>query len=135
MKVVLDGNVILSALIFPESKPACVLKLAKKDKIELYLSQFIVKEIKKNLSVKFDYSESLSNKVISELLKFGKIVIIKKQISLIHEKSDDNRILEIAISAKADYLISGDKKHILPLKIIGNTKIVSTSDFLDEFSA
>lgn len=135
MKVVLDSNIILSALIFPKSKPACVLKLAKQSKIELYLSQFIIKEIKKNLNVKFDYSESLSNKVINELLKFGKIVIIKKQISLIKEKTDDNRILETAIAAKADYLISGDKKHILPLKNIGKTKIISASDFLDEYSA
>lgn len=134
MKIVLDSNIILSALIFPKSKPAHVLELAKTGKFELYLSRFIIKEIKKNLSVKFDYSESISNKVINELLKFGKIVVIKKQISRIKEKADDNRILETAVTAKADYLISGDKKHILPLKNIGKTKIISASDFLDEFN-
>jgi len=45
----------------------------------------------------------------------------------------DNRILECALEAKAHFLISGDKKHILPLKKLKGVKILSASHFLETF--
>ncbi len=42
----------------------------------------------------------------------------------------DNRILECAIEGKADYIISGDKHHILPLKKFQKIRILSPSQFL-----
>jgi putative PIN family toxin of toxin-antitoxin system len=47
---------------------------------------------------------------------------------------DDNLLLAIAISAKADYLISGDKTHLLQLKKIKGTKIVALSWFLEKIA-
>jgi predicted nucleic acid-binding protein len=40
--------------------------------------------------------------------------------------------LECADAAKADYLVTGDRSHILPLNRIGSTVILSVSDFLKE---
>lgn len=53
-------------------------------------------------------------------------------ISLFIVKNDpsDNKILECAITAEADYIVTGDKNHLLPLKRYKNTKIVSPSEFL-----
>jgi len=132
MKVVLDTNIYLSGLIFPNSKPAFILYLARQRKFELYGSDFIINEIQRNLALKFGYDEKTVEQFIKEILKFIKIIIPKKKINLIKEKKDDNRILECAFCADADYLITGDKKHILPLSKIGRTKIISAADFIKE---
>lgn len=42
----------------------------------------------------------------------------------------DNRILECAITAEADYIVTGDKNHLLPLKRYKNIRILSPSEFL-----
>lgn len=129
MRVVIDTNIYLSGAAFPENFPGKVLKLAMAKKIEVYCSKFIVDEIKKNLIVKFGYSESWANKFIDEILKFVKIIRPKIHLNMISEKDDDNRILEVAKAARAHFLITGDKKHILPLAKINNTKIISAKEF------
>jgi predicted nucleic acid-binding protein len=54
-------------------------------------------------------------------------------VSIIKSKDEDNRILECALESKVDYLISGDKRHILPLKEFKGIRIVSVSEFLDKY--
>ena len=46
------------------------------------------------------------------------------------EKDSDNRILECAVEARADYLITGDTKHLLPLKRFKGVRIVLSDEFL-----
>ena len=53
-----------------------------------------------------------------------------KQLSIIKEKDSDNRILECAFAANVTFLISGDKKHIIPLKRINGIIIINPSEFL-----
>ncbi|MDO8444117.1 MAG: putative toxin-antitoxin system toxin component, PIN family [bacterium] len=134
MKVVLDTNIYLSGLIFKDSKPSLILDLAKKGKFEIYCSDFIIAEIERIFVSKFGYSQKTVDKIIIEILKFVQIIEPDKQVDAIKAKADDNRILECALSAKADYLVTGDKKHILPLGKIGETKIINAADFLDELN-
>ena len=54
----------------------------------------------------------------------------KRKVTIIKYKDDDNRILECALEGKAQYIISGDRKHLLPLKEYQGTKILSPADFL-----
>ena len=134
MKVILDTNIYISGLIFPDSNPDKILKYAQQGKIKVYCSPFILEEIKKVLVIKFGYSEKMAEKFIEEILKFVEIIKPKIKLSMIKEKDDDNRILEAAVTAKADFLISGDKKHILPLKKFKGIKIVKPAEFLEKFN-
>jgi len=43
---------------------------------------------------------------------------------------DDEMILECAMAAEADFIVTVDKKHLLPLREFQGTRIVSPSDFL-----
>ena len=47
---------------------------------------------------------------------------------------DDNLILGIALAGGADFIVTGDKAHLLSLKKAGNTRIVPLSDFLKQVS-
>ena len=131
MRVVLDTNIYLSGLAFPKSQPGKILDLARKQSIQVFCSQSILLEIKKNLIVKFNYTEEMAEKFIEEILKFVKIISPKVKVRIIKEKEDDNRILECAVAAEVEFLISGDKKHILPLKSFQKTKILSAWEFLN----
>jgi len=42
----------------------------------------------------------------------------------------DNRILECAVQEKVDYLVTGDAKHLQPLKEYKGIKVLSPADFL-----
>lgn len=132
MKVVFDTNIYLSGLIFSGSNPALILDLAGKRKFELYCSNFIINEIRRNLIIKFGYDEAVAEQFIEEILKITTIIIPRRKVNIIKNKESDNRILECALAAKADYLVTGDKKHILPLGKIVKTKIISASDFVDK---
>jgi putative PIN family toxin of toxin-antitoxin system len=131
MRVVLDSNIYLSGLIFPGSKPAMILNLANKGTFEVFCSDFIVDEIGRILIKKFGYDERTTDQFIGTFLKFVKIIIPQNKVEIIETKKDDNRILECALSARADYLITGDKKHILPLRKIGKIKIINPAEFIE----
>ncbi len=60
-------------------------------------------------------------------------VTIRKKIAIITADPSDNKFLECAIAGKADCIVSGDKKHVLPLKHYQKIPILSPKEFLDQF--
>lgn len=129
IRIVLDSNVILSALHFG-GKPAKVLKLAIEGKGQFFISREIVTETLGILRKKFAY-EKVTIEELEELL-FETFILVEPQqtVRIIKGKPADNRILECGLAAKADFIISGDKKHLLPLKNHQGIKIVSCQEFL-----
>ncbi|MDI6603138.1 MAG: putative toxin-antitoxin system toxin component, PIN family [Patescibacteria group bacterium] len=128
-RVVIDTNIFISGLNF-KGTPREILNLAWKEKIENYISLFILQEIEKILAKDFNWARIRIKKVLKKIKEKSKIIYPKTRISIIKEKKDDNRILECAIAAETQYLISRDKRHILPLKQYKETKILSPADFL-----
>jgi len=132
IKIVLDTNILISAILFG-GNPRKILSLIIDNKIQGFISPFIIFELKEVLRKKFNFPLEILEE-LEELIKEKFIIVYpKKTINLIKEVLADNRILECAVEAKADFLISGDTKHILKLKKINKTKIVSVNDFLMTF--
>lgn len=129
IKVVLDTNIIVSAIVFG-GKPRDIIYLIQEGKIQAYISSFILYELKEVLTKKFDFNDE-KLKEVKDLVNDSFINISPKiSIKIIRNYPLDNKILEAAIETKADYLVTGDRKHILPLKKIKKTKIVSPEEFL-----
>ena len=128
-KVVIDTNVFVSGLNF-RGKPRRVLDLIWEGEIEVYISSFIFKELEDTLEEDFDWSK----KEVKDTIERIKTKTIQVQpgvkISVIKGKDDDNRILECAVEGKAQYIVSGDEHHILPLKEYKGIKILSLAEFL-----
>jgi len=129
LKVVIDTNVFISGLNFT-GKPTEVLELFVKGEIEVYISPFILKELERILREKFEWNEKQLQKVLNKIKKKAVMVRPKTKISIIKTKKDDNRILECAVDGSVQYIISGDKRHILPLKNFRGIKILSPDEFL-----
>jgi len=129
VKVVLDTNVYISAILFGR-KPEEIRKLSQKGKIELLVSEAIIAEVAGVLRKKFDWESWQISQVIDEIREIAILVIPHQTLSVIKEDKDDNRILECAVEGKAYYIISGDKRHLLPLKEYQGIKILSPAEFL-----
>ena len=131
MKIVCDTNILISAYLFPGGPPDEVIGLARAKEVALCISPDIVTEFKKVLILKFKHTEKEADDRLERLTQISEIVYPKERVSPIKRKDADNRILECAIEADADYLITGDKRDLLPLKIIGKTRIVTAREFLE----
>ncbi len=132
-RVVIDTNVIVSGLTF-KGQPREVLDLAWKGEIEVYISPFILKELTGTLRKDFGWSGEQIRETVQRIKAKTISIRPKIKISVVKEKDDDNRILECAIEGNVRYLISGDKKHLLPLKEYQGIRILSPAQFLMLFT-
>ena len=129
MRVVLDTNVIVSALNFPGNE-RLVLELALRGRFDLCLSRFILEEVAGVLTRKFDWDEARTAQVLQAIENAGTVIEPPRLEEVIADGHADNRILECAVAANADYLITGDRQHLLPLGEHQGTSIVNAPRFL-----
>ena len=132
LKVVFDTNIYISAIVFGGAPLLC-LEAARSREVELYVSKGILLELTNKLESKFLHSRTDTEKVLTRLSKFAKIITPKEKLTIIKDDPSDNMILEAAVEAKTDFIVSGDKKHILSLKEFRGIKIISPADFLKQF--
>jgi putative PIN family toxin of toxin-antitoxin system len=128
-KVVIDTNVFVSGLTF-KGKPREVLDLIWRGDIEACISSFIFKELEETLKKDFSWDRDQIKHTIEKIKAKTILIQPKNKVSVIKGNDDDNRILECAIEGKVQYLISGDQKHLLPLKEYQGIKILSPAEFL-----
>src|SRR4030042_4183576 len=129
-KVVLDTNIFVSGFGW-NGKPEEVLKLIKDRQIINYSSTEIFEEIRRVVSFpKLKFPESLQIKILEFVLFYSEFVEPQKRVFVITEDPDDNKFLECATEARAEYIISGDI-HLLSIRKYKTVKIVSASEFLN----
>ena len=131
IRACLDTNVLISAVLFG-GKPAEILELAAKEEISLVISPEILAEMSKVLNKKFNWPETNILKEIKAITSISIIVVPKTKIHKISDHSD-NRILECAVEGQANYIVTGDKKNLLPLKEFKNIPIITPNNFLKIF--
>ena len=129
MRVVLDTNVIVSGLNFPGNE-RLVLELALRGRFELYLSTFILEEAAGVLTRKFDWDEGRSSQALRALGNAGTVIYPRRLTEAIAGGHPDNRVLECAVEASADYLVTGDRRHLLPLGTHEGVRILNAPRFL-----
>ncbi len=134
MRVVLDTNVIVSGLNFPGNE-RYVLELALRGRFELYLSTFILEEAAGVLERKFDWDEERSSQALRALGNAATVIYPRRLPEVVEGGHADNRILECAVEASADYLITGDRRHLLPLREHRGVRILNAPRFLSELEA
>jgi putative PIN family toxin of toxin-antitoxin system len=132
LKVVLDTNVIVSGFNFVGSKPAEILDLVVSGDLANFVSAHIIAETRNILIRKFSWTEREADTAGFWLRTFSKVVNPKSQISIISQDDPDNRILECALEAKADFIITGDR-HLLELQTHQGINIVNPAVFLKLF--
>ena len=129
MKVVFDTNIFISAFVIPGSRAEEAYLNALRGTFTLYSSVAILTETAQKLREKFGWSEDNIARVLKTIAKVVTIIKTRPRLHLLADEPD-NRILECATEAKADYIVTGDK-HLLSLKQFQNITIFRLSDFLE----
>ena len=133
MRVVLDTNVIISALNFPGNE-RLVLELALRGRFELVLSWFILGEVSGVLTGKFGWTQERAVRAIGVLQNAANVIEPQRLAEVIEDGHADNRVLECAAGVNADYLVSGDRRRLLPLREHQGTVIINAPRFLSELA-
>ena len=134
LKIVLDANIFVSAVLKPHSDLAKIFELVKEDKIRLILSEDILSEIKAVLLYpKIKKRHRQAQKEIEEFLektvRVGILTQGKIDADQIKEDPSDKKYLSAALEAKADFIISGDR-HLTDLEEFQGITIVNPATFL-----
>ena len=132
MRVTVDTNVLISSLIATGGSADQVIQLVREGEMEMVLSKFILDELARVLTQKFELPAQAVQSAVDRFQRLAIIVEPRTVVTVIKEKQDDNRILECAIAGRVDFLITGDKKHILPLTSIQGIPIVGVTEFLQK---
>jgi len=127
MRVVIDTNAIVSALVFG-GVPRQVLELAETGRCTFFYSAEIQHETRRLLGEKFGWSDKKLDEALPKLGMAGKLVVPRFRIDAVHDDPDDNRILECARSAQAEFVVSGDQ-HLLRLRAYQSISIVTPREF------
>ena len=129
-RVTADTNIYISALNFA-GKPERFLRLAEAGAIQLVISDDIMAEVAKVLrGDKFAWPEPEIEKALRQLSRFTERVQPTQRLDVIKSDPPDNRILECAEAGKVDYIVTGEKRHILPLGSHAGIPIVKLADFM-----
>ncbi len=129
MRVVFDTNVFVSALAFPGGRAEEAYLHAVRGTFELFTSIFILTETANTLRTKFEWSDENVQRALRTISKTATVLKTTAHLHILKD-DPDNRILECALRAKADFIVTGDR-HLLSLTRHGDTSILKLADFLD----
>lgn len=129
-RAVLDTNVIISAVHFG-GLPEELMLLANTGAIELFLSPLILEETARVLEEKLKWEKSRINRLLATLKEIATVIEPETVLNAVRGSDADNRILACAVDAKADYLVTGDKRHLLPLGSYKGIRILTPKQCLD----
>ena len=131
MRVVIDTNDYISALI-GEKHRIKLEKVLLNDKIEILSDSTLIQEIedvaRRDKFKKYVTKEQVD--IFISLLKKRLTPIITKSIITASQDPDDNFLLALAYDGQADFLITGDKSHLLSLRYFDNIPIIRLDDFI-----
>ena len=113
MRVVADTNVYVSALVFG-GKPQAILDQAQEGRIELFISDEILEEITRVLREKFHRTPDELQSDTTALEAITTRVRPVERVKVIQDDPTDNVILEAAVAADAEIIISGDSSGPTP---------------------
>jgi putative PIN family toxin of toxin-antitoxin system len=136
VRVVLDTNIIVSALLAPAGKPAAIVRIWLDGKFTLLTCAAHLDELRSTLEkprvadlVK-PYKAGL---LVNQVKKLAKDIGPLPRVKLSPDPTDDF-LLALSEGGKADYLVTGDKSGLLALGRHKTTRIVSAREFAALFA-
>jgi putative PIN family toxin of toxin-antitoxin system len=134
LKVVFDTNVIVSAALYEKSLPALLLSLGLEDKVRFFVSPALLNEYEGVLKrPRFKLGQRQITELMGEINRKALIVTPTKRLKILKADEPDNRVLECAMKAKADFIITGNKRHF-PFEEFKFSKIVTPREFIPQLS-
>lgn len=133
LRAVLDTNVVISAHLKIEGTQALILDLALSNYFRCFVSESLLEEYEGVLlRARFGFSAHYVSRAIRQLRRKMTIVSPKRSLKVAADP-DDNKVVECALEARADYVVTGNLRHF-PLKF-QDIRFVARRDFLTILSS
>ena len=130
MKVVFDTNVVASASFWRGAPFDCLAAWAQ-GRCEAVVSSALLAEYHETLEeLRLDYPRRKYVGWVEALTESAELVFPVERVTGATPDSDDEMVLECALAVEADFIVSGDKKHLLALRQFQGIPIVSAAEFL-----
>ncbi len=115
-RAVFDSNVLVAAYNWPGGVADHAYLLARRGVVGLHVSPFILDEVGRVLREKFGWEEDRIERAVAQIRRVARgLYEPAESVDVIQDDPTDNRILECAVAAGAGFIVTGDKKHLLPL--------------------
>ena len=131
MKVVLDTNVIISGLLFSGGSPDRIVRALLTGRLRNITSPDLLTELRRVMLKKFSLSEEKLTLLIGLVADNSTVVYPLERFSVVRADDADNRVLECAFTGGANYIVTGDARHLLNLKVWKDIHLVSPADFVE----
>ena len=132
MRVVLDTNVLVSALLLPSSLPAQLIAHWRHGRFVLLTAQPQLDEhmrVTRYPKISARLKPVLAGRLVNDLREVAVLVEALPPVE-VSPDPHDNYLLALASGGEADYLVTGDKPDLLAIGHHDGTKIVSVRDFI-----
>ena len=131
MNVVCDTNVLISGVLFGGHARE-ILRLASRGVLINFISPDILREVDNVLRrSKFGLRPDHVLEIITLFKDTFEIVIPSIRVQAIRSDSEDNHVIEAALAARAEFIISGDK-HLLELREWQDIHLISPAVFMEK---
>jgi putative PIN family toxin of toxin-antitoxin system len=132
MRVVLDTNVLVSALISAVGSPAKLLDAWRAQRFTLVSSNEQLEEFRavtRHRKLQPFVQRTEAGRFVRQLRLHA---VVLERLPRVDRSSDptDNFLLAMAEAASADYLVSGDRRGVLALSTHGSTHIINAREML-----
>jgi len=101
--------------------------------VDLILSPPILEELRRVLVAKFQHSAAEADEALSVIRETSTVIDIPGRLQVVKDDPEDDKFIETAQVAGAEYLISGDR-HLLALETYAGLSVISARTFLDILS-
>jgi uncharacterized protein len=132
VRLVIDTNILISALLAGPSLPAHLIGLWREGRFELLTSAGQLDELRRVTrypKIRARLSPTLAGRLVTELRDLAS-VIGRLPVVTASPDPDDNELLAIAVAGSAEFLVTGDKRDLLALRRYEGTRILTVRDFL-----
>lgn len=134
MRIVLDTNVLVSALVAASSTPAQILARCHSGELELVVSPASLAELHRVLAYphirrRLQYSDEQIEGYMAYLEQTAILLTPRLTVQAVPDDPDDDRFVALALEAQAPYLVSGDK-HLLSVGHYAGVTILKPAAFL-----
>ena len=134
MKVVFDTNVVASASFWRGAPFDCLAAWAQGRCVAVVSSNLLAEYHETVEELSLDYPDRKRVEWVEALTESAELVFPTDRATGATPDPDDEMILECALAAEADFIVSGDKKHLLALRQFRDIPIVNSAEFLRRLS-
>ncbi|MCK0505364.1 putative toxin-antitoxin system toxin component, PIN family [Aromatoleum anaerobium] len=132
MRVVLDTNILIAALITKDTPPDRAYQSWRAGEFTLLSCDQQLEEIRRvtrREGVRFRIRPMEAGRMVNDLRKLA-MMLEKLPVVEVSPDPYDNYLVAMAMAGDADYLVTGDKRDLLALECHGRTRIVPVRTFI-----